>query len=523
MIPSAPSKVTFPPLDILFEECLTAFRMIGGLRRCSIILFDDNQANGLLKAGFDLRDTDYPSSDIKISLNDCPQLGQCLSQRRPILLKRPFDDGLSILWKEVPDKERISAIGIIPFFKGDRCYGVACLFTEDEVDELLELRYRSWQGIGDLFSNMIASHVRNTWLLAEKTALEDILNGIGHGVVILDRNLNILRANSAMGSMVGRASSELIGTPYEMLCRESGILSEPCPVQEGINTGKVTHAVKHCQVKGSEQDRYLKVSCFPQKNAAGEVTHSIVYIRDVSVIVRAEMLQKDLTHMIVHDIRNPILAIARTLEISVTGTYGWIIRHHRDVLTAARDSCTLLLGMLDDMLDVYSYEEEGKIHLNLQPVKIHEIAEKAFKAIDTLVYEKAIQINFTLPRDLPVFTGDESRFIRVMINLLENASKFSPKNSTVLVEAMINSEGFLEVRITDTGRGIPLEHLEKIFWKFYQVDKETGIKKAGVGLGLAFCRQTIEAHGGRIWAESPASPDGLGSRFLFTIPLDQPK
>ena len=523
MLSLMPSKVTFPSLDILFQECLTAFRILGGLRRCSIILFDDDQANGFLRAGFDLRDTDYPSSDIKISLNDCPLLEQCVTQHRPILLKRPFDNGFPVLWEEVPEKGKISAIGMIPFFKGDQCYGVAGLVSEDEVDDLLEVRFRSWQVVGLLFSNMIVNRMTITGLLAEKTALEDILNGIGHGVVILDRNLNILRANSAMGSMVGRASSELIGTPYEMLCRESGILSEPCPIKEAISTGKVTHAVKHCQVKGSEQDRYLKVSCFPQKNAAGEVTHSIVYIRDVSVIVRAEMLQKDLTHMIVHDIRNPILAIERTLDLSVRGDYGWIIRHHRDVLTAARDSCTLLLSMLDDMLDVYSYEEEGKIHLNLQPVKIHEIAEKAFKAIDTLVYEKAIQINFVLPRDLPVFTGDESRLIRVMINLLENASKFSPKNSTVLVEALINPEGFLEVRITDAGRGIPQEHLEKIFWKFYQVDKESGVKKAGVGLGLAFCRQTIEAHGGRIWAESPVSPDGLGSRFIFTLPVDQPK
>ncbi|MGH7273714.1 MAG: hypothetical protein ACREIQ_04570, partial [Nitrospiria bacterium] len=90
--------------------------MLGGLRRCSIFLIDDDQASGFLKDGFDLRDTNYPTSGIKIFLRDCPRLEQCVIERQAVLLKRPFDDGFPVLWEEIPNKEKISAIGMIPFF-----------------------------------------------------------------------------------------------------------------------------------------------------------------------------------------------------------------------------------------------------------------------------------------------------------------------------------------------------------------------------------------------------------------------
>ncbi len=523
MSPFTSPQTAVSSLDTLLEECLTAFRMIGGIRRCSIILLDDDQAHGTLQAGFDLSDSNYPASSNKIFVKDCMLLERCITQHSPLLFKRPFEGGFPILWEEVPDREKVSAIGMIPFFKGSRCcYGVAILLAEEEVDDLLELRFRSWQVVGNLFSNVMDYHFTHSALSAEKAELENILNGIGHGVVILNRNLSILRVNSAMADMVGKRPSELIGTSYENLCRDSGILSQPCPVREAITNGKVTHAIKRCQIPQLEQDRYLKVSCFPQRNLNGEVTHAIIYIRDVSAIVRAEILQKDLTHMIVHDIRNPLLAVVRTLDLSVTGAHGWITRYHHNALAATRDSCELFLCMLDDMLDIYSHET-GNLHIDLQEVEPKKFIQKAYKAIQTLVYEKTIQVQFNVREDLPVFIGDETRLVRVMINLFDNAVKFSPKNSTVIVDAQINPENCLQISMTNSGRPIPSGHLEKIFWKFYQVDKEAGIKKAGVGLGLAFCRLAIEAQGGKIWAESPVYPDGQGSRFTFTIPIKQPE
>jgi signal transduction histidine kinase len=505
-------------LDTLLEECLTAFRMVGGIRRCSILLLDNDPNYATLQAGFDLHNPRYPAACAKILVKDCMLLERCVTQHHPILLKRPFECGLPVLWEEVPDHEKVSAIGMIPFFKSSQCYGAAGLVSEEEVDDLLELRFCSWQVIGDLFSNVLAHHFVNAVLSAEKGELENILNGIGHGIVILDRNLNILRANSAMADMVSKKPSELVGTSYEHLCRDSGILSQPCPVREAITNKKVIHAIKRCQVSQLEQDRYLKLSCFPQQNLTGEVTHAIVYIRDISAIVRAEMLQKDLTHMILHDIRNPLLAAIWNLDQSISGAHGWITSYHKGILSSTRDSCDLLLCMLDDILDVYTHEA-GEVHLNLQQVQPQQFIQKAYKAIEALAHEKEIQVRFNLEEGLPEFIGDERRMVRVMINLFDNAIKFSPKRSTVIVDAQIKNEGWIQLMMTNSGPAIPREHLEKIFWKFYQVDKEPGIKKAGLGLGLAYCRLAVEAHGGKIWAESPVYPDGQGSRFIFTIPF----
>lgn len=515
------SHMLLPPLDAILKECVEAFRILGAIRRCSIILLDDDLTQGTLRAGFDVRDPNYPPLGVKIPIKDYKLLENCIATCAPLLLTRPFEGGWPVLWEEVPRKEQVTAIGVISLSRDGVCYGIAVLLSEEKVIANLGMRFHAWQAVGLLFSNVIAYHISNSRLLYEKNELENILNGIGHGVVILDRDLRILRANLAMAEMLGRTPAELIGTPYEQLCRVSGIWSEPCPVKEAFITGKVTHATKLCHIKEPEQKRYLKVSCFPHRNSSGQVTQAIVYLRDVSVIVRAEMLQKDLTHMVIHDIRNPLLAARQTLDLSVSGSHGWITRHHRDVLRATQNSCSLLLSMLEDMLDVYR-NEAGEMVLNLQQVQVQEMIHQAIKAIEALADEKSIQIQFNLAKDLLAFYGDETRLIRVMINLLDNAIKFSPKQSRVIVDAQINSEGSLKISVTNSGRAIPPEHLEKIFWKFYQVEKESGIKKAGVGLGLAFCRLAIEAHGGRIWAESPVNPDGQGSRFTFTIPIKSP-
>jgi PAS domain S-box-containing protein len=351
----------------------------------------------------------------------------------------------------------------------------------------------------------------------QHTDLENIFNGINHGIVVVDQHLKISRANSAIAEMIGRKSHDLIGTSYERLRQEMDLLGDPSPVEEALTTGKVTHAVKQCQAREQQSDRFLKISCFPQKDQNSQVTHAIVYIRDVSEMVRAEMLQKDFAHMIVHDIRNPILAAVKTLELSVEGTHGWTESHHREMLARTRDSCELLLDMLDDMLDVYAHES-GQLRLNPQRINVSKFIHKAYKAIETLVHEKALRVIFDLPEQGLLIYGDEPRLIRVMINLLDNSVKFSPKNSTVLVNAQFDAKGRLRVSVCNQGKCIPREYLDRIFWKFYQVDRETGIKKAGVGLGLAFCRIAIEAHGGKIWAESPVHADGSGSRFIFTIP-----
>lgn len=513
-------KMNVPFPESILGDCLAVFRTAGGVRRCAIVQVEDDLIHGCLQAGFDRREPDYPVLGVKINLKSHVLLEKCVDLGQAMFLKRPFEGKPPVLWEDIANPERISAVGVIPILKNEQCLAVVCLISEEPAADLLERRFRLWQHLGVLFSKIVAYDLANADLLVEKAKLEDILNGIIHGIMVVDRNLRILWANAFVGEMIGRGPPELVGMSYEQLCRQTGISSESSPVEESLAKGQVIHVIKHCPGRGPEPDRYLKVSCFPQKNSAGKVTHTIVHIRDVSIVLRSDMLQKDLTHMILHDIRNPILAANRTLDLSVLGRHGWITRSHREVLRKTRDSCSLLLAMLDDILDVYRFEM-AEIRLHLQRINILGIIQKAFELIESLADEKAIEIKFNFPENLPEIQGDETRLVRVMINLLENAIKFSEKDAIVSVTAWVNPDGWLEVQVTDAGRGIPSQDLEKVFWKFYQVDKTTGERKAGVGVGLAFCRQTIEAHGGRIWAESPVSPDGRGSRFVFLLPLKQ--
>ena len=221
--------------------------------------------------------------------------------------------------------------------------------------------------------------------------------------------------------------------------------------------------------------------------------------------------------MLAHDIRNPILATTQSLDNVIQGFYGELDERKSHVMATTRDTCELLLAMIDDLLDIYRHEA-GQFHISISRVDLGQVIQKAADLIQVLAKGGNISLHIEMASAIPPLMGDRQRLTRTVINLLENAIKYSPVGEGVEI-AVRRLGDWVHVSVTNQGKAVAPEHLERVFEKYFKAEYTSFGGKMGMGLGLSFCRQTIEAHGGRIWAESPLEGLDHGSRFLFTLPI----
>ena len=231
-----------------------------------------------------------------------------------------------------------------------------------------------------------------------------------------------------------------------------------------------------------------------------------------------ERLHQERVEMITHDLRGPLTAIKAALDLLDDEALGPLTDRQRHFAHLALLNCRMMNQMISDLLDVYRMEA-GHADLAPAPVDLHRLAQTACDRVASLAVAQGLALSNAVPADLPPVPADPDRLVRVLINLISNALKFT-EDGSVTVTAEPGDDRTVVVAVVDTGRGVPLHERAHVFDKFYRVRGGlTGERSraGGTGLGLTFCRQTVEAHGGRIWVEP--GPDGTGSRFAFTLPL----
>jgi two-component system sensor histidine kinase/response regulator len=226
-----------------------------------------------------------------------------------------------------------------------------------------------------------------------------------------------------------------------------------------------------------------------------------------------ETLRDDVTHMIIHDLRTPLSSlITGLLTIDTLGSLNSI---QRELLEIAANGGNTLLRMIDDLLDI-SKMEAGSLSLDLEQVRVADLVASAIEQVAWLAEEKGLSVDVEVPDDAPGFAGDVEKLRRTLVNLLGNAHKFTPQGGKIQVLVRVAEDTRqLTFGVRDSGEGIPKAAFARIFEKFGQVEDRQGGRGMSTGLGLAFCKMAVEAHGGSIWVESEL---GTGSTFWFTIP-----
>lgn len=193
------------------------------------------------------------------------------------------------------------------------------------------------------------------------------------------------------------------------------------------------------------------------------------------------------------------------------GIYGELSESGRKKTMIADRSSTRLIALINDLLDIEKLES-GMFELHLEHSAVDPIIEKSTEAVKALADGRNIRFVST-PCVLSVY-ADGDRLVQVLVNLLSNAVKYSPDDSEVAIETR-KLDHQVEIRVIDTGRGVPAHMRESIFERFKQVDISDAKEKKGTGLGLAICKAIVEQHGGSIGVDSE---DGKGSEFWFTVP-----
>jgi two-component system, sensor histidine kinase and response regulator len=220
-----------------------------------------------------------------------------------------------------------------------------------------------------------------------------------------------------------------------------------------------------------------------------------------------EKLRDDMRNMIVHDLRTPLTSVIAGVEMA--GQFGALNAKQKEMLTIALSGGTTLLGMINDLLDVEKMEA-GKTQLRYSELSASAVVAGAIEQVTSLATEAGTALVTAIASDVPPFAADEKKLNRTLVNLIANAIKFTGAGTVTISVAAADEE--IRFAVRDSGPGIPAEAFGRIFEKFGQLDSRT---KVGTGLGLAFCKLAVEAHGGHIGVESTP---GAGSTFAFTIP-----
>lgn len=360
---------------------------------------------------------------------------------------------------------------------------------------------------------------RTSELTTANARLQSLLDNLPAGVVFA-------RAPSGEALMVNRRAVEMLGgapdrTPFGVgnngvnLCRPDG---KPYPLKE-MPLARTLATGQPCMVddvivqRPDQQRVQLMMAATPVLDETGQMTSAICVFQDISEREKLQALRDSLTHIIVHDLRNPMHAIAGYLELMSDSGYIARNRDAQECFRHVRTNCQNLVNMTTALLDL-SRMEAGELRLNLREWRLRDVWMEADAEVSGLARLKDVRVAVRIPPRLATIEADRSMLRRVLVNLLTNAICFAPIGSTITISARRESE-FVRVAVTDEGPGIHPDYHELIFQKSGRI--ETGAKGTlfSTGLGLAFCKMAAEMQGGAIGLESDV---GHGSTFWFTLP-----
>jgi diguanylate cyclase (GGDEF)-like protein len=261
------------------------------------------------------------------------------------------------------------------------------------------------------------------------------------------------------------------------------------------------------------------------RNEEREDDNTICFVRDVSKEKEIDRMKSEFIALASHEMRTPLTSIKNAVDILVKRKAGEITDAQGKFLSMAKRNIDRLAELINNILDI-SRIESGIMEWTYTELDIGDCIKHALDLCKDLADEKFISLKMNIDPTLPTTYADVPRIEEVMINLVGNAIKFIPDQGTVTVEVHEVGEvpnmpegvkGFLNISVTDNGLGIPEEHIDHVFDKFFQVELSLSVqKKSGSGLGLPISKYTIEAHGGTIQCKSKK---GEGSTFSFTLPI----
>jgi two-component system, OmpR family, phosphate regulon sensor histidine kinase PhoR len=344
----------------------------------------------------------------------------------------------------------------------------------------------------------------------EAQAQQQVLfNSMLEGLLLLDRNKRIYLAN--------RAFKNLFGLKIELRGKT---------VMEALRVHELAALVERVEGDGQVFDyelklpelseRWLQVNAAAIFNSAGEREGTILVFHDLTRLKQLERTREEFVANVSHELRTPLSLIKGYVETLLDGARDNPEVAERFLKIIERNTQRLDL-LIQDLLTISALESE-RIKLNLQPMELRPLAEKVLADLKTRAENKDVKLVNQLPE--LAATADANRIDQVLANLVDNAIKYGRAQGTVTVGGKKLNDGKIEIFVQDDGPGIPPESLDRVFERFYRVDKARSRDQGGTGLGLSIVKHIVQAHGGEVWVKSEP---GKGATFFFTLPSAETK
>jgi len=342
-------------------------------------------------------------------------------------------------------------------------------------------------------------------LTAERNRLDAILSGMGEGLMVTDKKGTITLVNPAFSQLFG-VHDGLIGSPLSTVSRHPALLesynrviSDRCELQNEMTVR-------------TPEEKFLSAHWVPLLNEKG-MQGVVAVFHDVTDLKRLENIRRDFVANVSHELRTPVTVIKGysetlldgliTADPQKTAEFVQIILNHSERLTA----------LLNDLLSI-SEMEAPDFSFQMSPVSVESTLHKGCSLLKGKADAKEVTIVVPDLSRLPAVMADQGRLEQVMVNLLDNAIKYSSEGGQIRISAAEDGE-FVRIEVIDSGPGIPAASIPRLFERFYRVDSGRSRKEGGTGLGLAIVKHIVQLHGGIVRAENNVA--GGGATFSFTL------
>ncbi len=383
-----------------------------------------------------------------------------------------------------------------------RMVNFAHRIAEGDLDARLDDHYNDEISTMATALNTTAARLEQSFAEVEsrRKELATLLDSMQEAVVAITPEGNVSWSNAVMQQLAGTPVRE--GRPLVHSLRDPDVLActEVALLDREVSSGRATTLLP---------GRTFEINAAPLPGGG-----AVVVLHDVSSVEAAEKSRRDFIANVSHELRTPLTSISGYLETLLEDPNP---RHEttREFLQIILKNSNRMNRLTEDLLALASVESPD-YKISRQPIRASALVEDAIESLAGMVVDSGIEIESGgAPND--VVLADPDAMTQVFGNLIENAMKYGKSGKRILVSACTPpDDSYVEFVVQDFGPGIPYEHLNRIFERFYRIDKARSRDSGGTGLGLAIVKHLVQAHGGRIWAESEL---GSGAAFHFTLPI----
>ena len=416
----------------------------------------------------------------------------------PLIIEKRDQDTNKVLERQI--------IGVLHCF--NKRYGNG--FIQEDVNLLTRLANNA--------ASVIASATTYREVVQEKEKLENVIESVYSGIIMVHHSGRVLQINPSARTVLGIDQNDRTLGDYRELIQDASVKNLLNKALEGRSELQAEITLPDRTSDDKEAECIFQVQTAAVRSEDQHNWGIVAIFNDITEIRSIDRMKTAFVSTVSHELRTPLTSIKGFITSLLQDTENFYDKETvHEFYTIIDQECERLIRLINDLLNVSRIEAGRALDLNPSPVKISNVIDKVVLAQKS--YTDKHEFIIKLEPDMPTIVADIDKVDQILTNLMNNAVKYSPQGGKIEITGK-KVDGGIQIGISDEGIGIPKEHLAKIFDRFHRIDNRDTRKAGGTGIGLYIVKNLVEAHGGRVWAESEV---GKGSKFIFELPKCPPQ